>query len=267
MSNISHLPNQRRAAILEALARGEAVSAAKLAADYAVSEDAIRRDLRKLAAEGLCEKVYGGALPVAPSAQPVSVRTTEDVERKEALVKAALSLIRPRDCLFLDVGSTNIILAEHLPANLELTVVTNSVPVIAKLIGRKGLNLFSLGGAVNADVGGTTGSQAIKALENFQFDLTFLGTCGLCRQTGVSAFDAADADVKRAVVHNSRRVAILATREKLGTRLPHRILPFDRIDCLVLEAVEGEEQRLEFMTDANEIVVAEPPTARRTSVR
>lgn len=264
MSNVSHLPNQRRAAILEVLARGEAVSAAKLAADFAVSEDAIRRDLRKLAAEGLCEKVYGGALPVAPSAQPVSVRSTEDIERKEALVKAALSLIRPRDCLFLDVGSTNIVLAERLPLNLELTVVTNSVPVIAKLMGRKGLNLFSLGGAVNAGVGGTTGSQAIRALANFQFDLTFLGTCGLCRQTGVSAFDAGDADVKRAAVQNSRRVVILATAEKLGSRLPHRILPYERIDCLVLEAESGEEHRLEFETGANEVVVAEPPAARRT---
>ncbi|MEO1111291.1 MAG: DeoR/GlpR family DNA-binding transcription regulator [Pseudomonadota bacterium] len=267
MSNISHLPNQRRAAILETLARGEAVSAAKLAADYAVSEDAIRRDLRKLAAEGLCEKVYGGALPIAPSAQPVSVRTTEDVERKEALAKAAISLIGPRDCLFLDVGSTNIILADHLPVNLELTVVSNSVPVIAKLMGRKGLNVFALGGTVNADVGGMTGSQAIKAIESFQFDLTFLGTCGLCRRTGVSAYDAADADVKRAAVHNSRRVAILATTEKLGTQLPHRILPFDRIDCLVLEAETGEEQRLEWETDANQVVVAGPPSARRMGVR
>ncbi|WP_306143645.1 DeoR/GlpR family DNA-binding transcription regulator [Roseibium sp. MMSF_3412] len=267
MSNISHLPNQRRAAILETLARGEAVSAAKLAADYAVSEDAIRRDLRKLAAEGLCEKVYGGALPVAPSAQPVSVRTTEDVERKEALVKAALTLIKPRDCLFLDVGSTNIFLAEHLPRNFELTVVTNSVPVIAKLMGRKGLALFSLGGAVNADVGGTTGSQAIKALEQFQFDLTFLGTCGLCRQTGVSAYDAGDAEVKRAAVQNSRRVAILATAKKLGTRLPHKVLSFERIDCLVLEADAGEEHRTEFETDVNQVVVAGPAAASRTVVR
>ncbi|WP_434052167.1 MAG: DeoR/GlpR family DNA-binding transcription regulator [Roseibium sp.] len=267
MSNISHLPNQRRAAILEALARGEAVSAAKLAADYSVSEDAIRRDLRKLAAEGLCEKVYGGALPVAPSAQPVSVRTAEDVDRKEALVKAAVSLIRPRDCLFLDVGSTNIILAEHLPLNLELTVVTNSIPVVAKLMGRKGLHLFSLGGAVNAEVGGTTGSQTISALQNFQFDLTFLGTCGLCRQNGVSAYDAEDADVKRAAIRASDRVTILATKEKLDTRLPHRILAFDGIDSLVLEEQVSEECRLEYKTETNRIVVAAPPAARRTLVR
>lgn len=267
MSNISHLPNQRRAAILDILARGEAVSAAKLAADYAVSEDAIRRDLRKLAAEGLCEKVYGGALPVAPSAQPVSVRTTEDVERKEALAKAALSMIRPRDCLFLDVGSTNIILADHLPLNLELTVVTNSIPVIANLMGKKGLNVFSLGGAVNADVGGTTGAQTIRALETFRFDLTFLGTCGLCREIGVSAYDAQDADVKRAAVSSSDRVVILATEEKLGARLPHRILPFCEIDCLVLEAYVSEETRSEFTTGTNQVLTAAPPAARRGGVR
>ena len=32
-----------------------------------VSEDSIRRDLRELAAAGLCQRVYGGALPASPA--------------------------------------------------------------------------------------------------------------------------------------------------------------------------------------------------------
>ena len=44
------LPLERRAAIAQRLADGQTVTAALLAAEFAVSEDAVRRDLRALAA-------------------------------------------------------------------------------------------------------------------------------------------------------------------------------------------------------------------------
>ena len=55
------LPLERRAVIAQRLADGQTVSAALLAAEFAVSEDAVRRDLRALAAEGLCQRIYGSA--------------------------------------------------------------------------------------------------------------------------------------------------------------------------------------------------------------
>ena len=39
---------------------------ANLAAELGLSEDSVRRDLRELAAAGLCQRVYGGALPASP---------------------------------------------------------------------------------------------------------------------------------------------------------------------------------------------------------
>src|SRR5690349_184638 len=58
------LPLARRDEIAGRLSAGQPVVAAALATEFGVSEDAIRRDLRALAAEGRCRRVYGGALPV-----------------------------------------------------------------------------------------------------------------------------------------------------------------------------------------------------------
>ncbi|MCV0426097.1 MAG: DeoR/GlpR family DNA-binding transcription regulator [Roseibium sp.] len=256
MSTVSYFPDQRRAAILEILSRGEAVSAAELAVRFSVSEDAIRRDLRKFAAEGLCEKVYGGALPIAPSAQPYAKRAKENVGRKQALAETALSLLKPRDCVFFDAGSTNVVVAECLPDNLELTIVTNSIPVMTVLMGRPGISLFALGGPINSQVGGVTGAKAVMDLQQYQFDLTFLGTCALCREKGVSAFDGEDAYVKRAAVENSNKIAVMATAEKLGTRLPHKVLDFDRIDHLIFEKDTAQQILRDFQTDSNQVLVA-----------
>lgn len=256
MNNIAHLPEQRRAAILSILQRGEAVSAAELATRFAVSEDAIRRDLRKLAAEGLCEKVYGGALPISAPAQPFSVRADENLERKAALAAAAVSLLQPRQCLFLDVGSTNALLAKTLPENLDLTVVTNSVPVLNALFGKAGIRLFAIGGPVNMHVGGTTGAKAVEDLARFRFDLTFLGACSLSRAAGICCFDGDDADMKRAAVANSNAVAALVMIDKLETGQPHRIVDFEDLDYLVLEEGTPPELIEDYRSSDIRILVA-----------
>ncbi|HEX8786620.1 MAG TPA: DeoR family transcriptional regulator, partial [Telluria sp.] len=53
------LPIARRDLIAQRLAAGQPAIAATLALEFGVSEDAIRRDLRALAAEGRCRRVYG----------------------------------------------------------------------------------------------------------------------------------------------------------------------------------------------------------------
>src|SRR6201991_2005259 len=95
------LPLARRDVIAQRLAGGAAVVAATLAEEFGVSEDAIRRDLRALAAEGRCRRVYGGALPVTPATAPMAGQIDESRDRKDALARAAANTIQRGECLFL----------------------------------------------------------------------------------------------------------------------------------------------------------------------
>ena len=61
------MTSERLADIEARLQRDGRVVAAELARIYATSEDTVRRDLRALAAEGRCRRVYGGALPATPA--------------------------------------------------------------------------------------------------------------------------------------------------------------------------------------------------------
>ena len=103
-------PLARRDIILSRLTQGQSVVATALALEFDVSEDAIRRDLRALAAEGRCRRVYGGALPLAKAAAPMWARMEEGRDRKHALGRKAAALIRPGQLVFLDSGSTNLAL-------------------------------------------------------------------------------------------------------------------------------------------------------------
>ena len=127
------IPLSRRDAILARLAAGQAVRSGALAEEFGVSEDAIRRDLRSLAADGLCRRVYGGALPLVGGATPMAERIGEDVQRKQALADAALQFIEPGSFVFLDNGSANLMLVERLPPYLNLSIATSSIPIAAAL--------------------------------------------------------------------------------------------------------------------------------------
>ncbi|MFO1046362.1 MAG: DeoR/GlpR family DNA-binding transcription regulator [Geminicoccaceae bacterium] len=254
------LPLARRDAILSRLAHGEPVVAAALAAEFAISEDAIRRDLRALAAQGLCRRVYGGALPLVPGSTAIGARIGADRERKRALARAAARLIRPGELVFLDSGSTNLALAEILPEDLDLVVATNSIPIAAELLPRQDLRLILVGGTVDPVVGGCVDAAAVLGVAALNIDRCFLGACAVEPAAGVSAFEAGDATFKRALLAASRHGLVLATSDKLGARAPHRLAPLDRLDRLIVEH-DAEPALLAALAHAGaRILQAEPAT-------
>jgi len=228
------VPSARKQAIAVRLADGHAVVAAELAAEFRVSEDAIRRDLRMLAAEGVCKRVYGGALPLAQPT-PMARRLDQAQTRKDALARAAAATIRPGEFLFLDNGSTNLALVPHLPADPALTVATNGVEIAAAVARRGDLRLIVLGGAVDLALGGCVDAAAVTALRRLNIDRAFVGACAVDPAAGLSAFDAGDAVLKGALVDASYETVAMVTNEKLGTRAPFRFASAGRLSLLVVE--------------------------------
>ncbi|MEN7538215.1 DeoR/GlpR family DNA-binding transcription regulator [Aurantiacibacter flavus] len=254
-------PKDRRETIGVRLSEGCSLSATALAEEFDVSPDAIRRDLRALAAEGRCRRVYGGALPLSPASTPMRVRGQEAAGRKAALAAAAAAAarIRPGEFLFLDNGSTNLALARALPA-IELTVATNSIAIAAALAERDDLQLHVLGGVVRPAIGGCVDADAVAAVQRMNIDLCFLGACAVSLDEGVSAFDPEDAAFKRAALRCSRRAMLLATAEKLATRAPYRVAPLDAIDALVVEHESAGHAEVNAMRTAGiDVVMADLP--------
>ncbi|WP_237476800.1 DeoR/GlpR family DNA-binding transcription regulator [Lichenibacterium dinghuense] len=230
------LPDERQAAILDRLTREGRVLAADLAAEFDTSEDTIRRDLRDLAAAGRCRRVYGGALPPSPAGGPVSRRNAVAPDAKRALGRAAATLVEPGWTVLIDSGSTNLRIAEALPADRDLTVVTNAPAVAAVLAGRPRCALVVLGGRVHPAIGAAFGPRALRDLEGIWADIAFVGACGLAAGPGLTVFDAEEAEFKRCLLRVSARAAVAMTADKLGTAAPFGIGPAADLHHLVVEA-------------------------------
>lgn len=233
MSN--SLPLSRRDVIETRLAEGRQIVAASLAAEFNVSEDAVRRDLRALAAEGKCRRVYGGALPLLTLSQPIATRIGQASDRKQALARVAASMIEPGAFVFLDSGSTNLAMVDLLPKNSELTISTNSIDIASAVMKRGDLPLILIGGAVNPVVGGSVDAAAVAAIENMTIDRCFVGACAVSAKNGISVYEHADAIFKRMLIKRSTIRIAMATSEKFHERAPHRIGDAADIDWLIVE--------------------------------
>ncbi|HZZ09942.1 MAG TPA: DeoR/GlpR family DNA-binding transcription regulator [Paraburkholderia sp.] len=245
------LPDEREKLILERLRAQGRVLASELATQFQTSEHTIRRHLRDLASAGHCKRVYGGALATSPADRPATVRMREAVDRKASLAAAAVAIVEPDQIILLDAGSTNIAIAEALPDNAGLTVVTNSPHACARLLDRPGFNVMLIGGRIDSRAAGSVGATALLQVQQIRADLCFLGACAFDPLEGVAAFDPEDAELKRAMVNASSTIAIAVTSEKLMTAAPFLVAPANAVDYLFVEAglAAGRLAALETVCD------------------
>jgi DeoR/GlpR family transcriptional regulator of sugar metabolism len=250
------LPDERERLILERLRAQGRVLASELAVELNTSEHTVRRHLRELADAGHCKRVYGGALLTSPADRPASQRMEEAVDRKQRLGLCAASIVRARQVILLDAGSTNVAIAQALPDNANLTVITNSPEACLRLLERPGFNVILIGGRVGKDTAGAVGANALLQIQQIKADLCFLGACALDPDEGIAAFDAEDAELKRAMVKASGLVAIAMTSEKLMTAAPFVVAPASAIDYLIVEADVSAERRRKLSGVCDSVLVA-----------
>jgi DeoR/GlpR family transcriptional regulator of sugar metabolism len=235
------LSAERRQAILAALRRDGKVVAAQLVRGLGVSEDTIRRDLRELAAQGLVQRVHGGALPPAP--QPGSFAHRQDTcgPEKAALAEAAVGLLHGARVVLLDGSTTNLELARRLPPGEPLTVLTNSPPIAAVLAEHPSAEVVMIGGRLDKRAQVTTGAAAVDFIRTVRADACVLGVCALHPEVGLSTDDLEEAHVKRAMVDAAADVIALATADKLRAGSPYLVAPAVELTHLVAEAGASDE--------------------------
>ena len=238
------IPAERQRLLLECVERDGRVASAQAAAQFGVSEDTIRRDLRDLAEAGLVDRVHGGALRKAQLSHRFETRLAQNLDEKKRLAVYALRLIRKGMLLLLDQSTSNLMLARELPADLELTVATPSPDIAVAALDRGIRDLVMIGGKIDAASRGVSGAGALEQIGRLRPDLCFLGACAIDGAAGVTAADYDDACVKRAMIAASARVAVLAAGDKLDTRSSFTVAPLDLLDDLITEIMpEPARQR------------------------
>lgn len=234
MTDYDAFPEQRQALIHQMLLDTGRVVVNDIAPKLGVSEHTIRRDLQELARKGLCKKVYGGAVSQFVEPASFETRVAQSVQEKSEVARCCARLIRPDSLIFIDSGSTNLAMVEFIPAEFELTIVTNCPQIAAALCRRTRGELILLGGKVNKHTGSVLGSEPLNQIRGMAFDQTFIGVCGLDPQAGLSAVDYEDACFKKEVLNQSNEVIAAVIAEKMPQVARFQVAPCEDIDIVVV---------------------------------
>jgi DeoR/GlpR family transcriptional regulator of sugar metabolism len=229
------LTRERKDHIIGVLARDGRVVAKALAEALGLSEDTIRRDLRELAAEGVLQRVHGGALPISPALADMAGRAALSPEGKRAIGRAAAAMVRPGQVVFLDGGTTALELARHLAADLAVTVVTHSPTVAVALAERPGIAVELIGGRLYRHSMVAVGATAAEQIGRIRADVYFMGVAGIHADLGLTTGDAEEAAIKRTLLRQAAETVVLASREKLGAASPFVVADLGAADTILVE--------------------------------
>ena len=233
------LAAERRDVLIERLRADGKLVAKEIAAELGVAEDSVRRDLREMAAAGLCQRVYGGALPVSPAAGDYASRATVATSSKERVAAAAAALIRPGATVLLDGGTTALAVTAALPPGLAATIVTHSPTVAAALVGHPSVDVYVLGGRLFKHSAVTCGAAAAEAARGVTADLFLLGVTGVHHEAGLTTGDADEAAMKRTLAGRAAETYVLASTEKIGAASPFLVLPPTAVTAIITDAPAG----------------------------
>jgi DeoR family fructose operon transcriptional repressor len=251
---------ERQEAIASLVISKGRASVAELAQAYDVTTETVRRDLAALDRAGVLRRVHGGAVPVRALhlvEAGVGERETTRSEHKDAIASAAAEFfpLSGASVLF-DAGTTTARIAAQLPTDRELVVVTNSVPIAARLAAMPSVTLQLLGGRVRGLTQAAVGEQTLRVLDTLRVDIAFIGTNAISIGHGLSTPDSDEAAVKRAMVNAANYVVVAADSSKVGREDFVSFAPISSVDTLITDSELGDEDREQLTQHGVEVVVA-----------
>ena len=249
---------RQQAIAARVLADGRA-SVNELAETYDVTTETVRRDLDVLDKAGVIRRVHGGAVPARTLhlvEQGVVQRDSTQTQQKAAIAAAAVALLPATGgTVLIDAGTTTARIADLIPTDRDLVVITNSIPAAAKLTSNPTVSLQLLGGRVRSLTQAVVGEQALRTLDSLRVDVAFLGTNGLSVEHGLSTPDPEESLLKRRMVACARKTVVLSDSRKFGAETTSSFASLTDIDVLVTESITAT-QRAACSERGIEVVVA-----------
>ncbi len=230
---------ERKRRIMELLEKKESIEVVELTGLFGISKVTARSDLDDLEAKGLLVRTHGGAVPAEKRSLVRLVSTTlnENIDRKRRICETAARMVEPGQIIIIDSGSTTVHLAPPV-AELPVTVITNSVLVVQKLMNAEQVELIVAGGLLRRPSMSLMGVHARHSFEELRADLLFLGASGVSADQGITCNNLIEADTKKAMIRSATKVCLLVDSSKFGKVSLAKICDWDSIDILVTDAVD-----------------------------
>lgn len=237
--------------ITEKLEKFGNVEVKQLSQELNVSEKTIRSDLTKMEKMGILKRVHGGAVSIINQSEDAYFNKyrTVSLHEKELIARIAFDFARnfgtTGKVFFIDAGTTNYEFAKYF-GNMSNTIITNDLLIASKL-SCMNIPVHMTGGQISNNVNKyLVGPDAINMVKNHFADICFLGTSSIGIKQGLMTQTNEDAEVKRAMIAQSKMIVCLVDSSKFGKTSFVKFADVKDIDIIITD--KASQQQINDLT-------------------
>lgn len=247
MSNLSK-KDERLDRLIEILEQQNGATIRELSAILDVSEMTVRRDLETLKERNVILNIPGAAVlnpqrksEVDEEHYHLSMATRTHKKEKEKIGRYAASLIEAEDCVIIDNGSTVEYLADNIPRDMPLTIVTYNLNILNKICMNPNISIIFGGGYFHPDTMSFESQESIQMIENIRATKVFVSAAGVHDRMGVTCMSDYELRIKQAIIRSGAEKILVTDSSKFGVIKPCFLMDLDIFDRVITDDGISEE--------------------------
>jgi len=251
-------PLERQKKIIELLMVKKVLKMTELTKELNISVDTLRRDINLLTKQGKIEKIYGGVKIIEDKfgESTIDERMISHLPEKETIAQKCSEYIQDGDCIYIDSGSTTFQIAKYLKNKRNLTVVTNSIPVVTELMGSD-VELIIIGGRVRKKEQSVVTFEYLFNFSELNILKAFICTSGITLEKGISDYNLEEALTRKKIIELSKEIYIAADSTKFGKDVTISIAPLDQIHFIITDQNINKNFVNQFKKTSTNLIISE----------
>lgn len=244
---------ERERKILKLLDENSTVRVNELSEMFGVSTATIRKDIRKLEAQGQLRRTHGGAIRLnlnqveTPPAGAVSSAHKEKVR----IARAAAELVHDGDTFIVQAGTTNLEFIRALKGKHDIKIITNDLLLCLEL--EKTVpdgSAIQIGGDMRLGFHYTEGSESLRQLSGYYVPTAYMCTNAFSFERGFSTHRLEQTTWLQAVYNAAERHVMLLDSSKIGINALSIHAKLQDMDVFVTDSKVDEATRARFAKEA-----------------
>ncbi len=235
-------PNPRQLTLLKVVQSQGSVTVEQLAETLGVTLQTVRRDVQRMADEGLLARFHGGVRVPSSTIENIAHQQRENLNAEGKLrIARAVAAAVPSDCsLILNIGTTTEAIARALLHHTGLRVITNNLNVAAILSANPQCEVIAVGGVVRGRDRGIVGEAAVDFIRQFKVDIALIGISGIESDGSLRDYDYREVKVSQTIISHAREVWLAADSSKFNRPAMVEVAKLAQIDRLFTDAPPPE---------------------------
>lgn len=237
------IPAKRQQIIMDYLAAKRSITIKEAAALCEVSEATARRDLDDMAGEGLLERTHGGAvLERGTGLEKVhGEKMKVMIPEKTRIAMEAAKMVKDGYSIFLDSGTTTLLLARQLHAFQNLTVITHNLDIAYRVKLDATSTMVVTGGMRRDGYSVLVGPIAEETTRKLSVDIAFLGADAINPKAGVFNSNFLEIGIKRSIIACGENRVLLSDHTKFDRKALTKVCDIEEFDTIITDNGVSEE--------------------------